>query len=300
MLQSVLALFAMFSGCRWGSAEDVSEPAWLDTVQLLSPRRPLRDWSLQRGDGSAFSEQAFVGRTSLVLVGYARCPDVCPNTLTLLARFSPQSPATQLVFLSVDPEHDRDGLKDYAAFFTPELVAVTGEPPEIDHAATQLGAAYTFADGLVDHSTSLFVVDENANVTGVIRPDTPESVLRDLGRLTERRPPRVRTQLSVPPRPPGAPGVAYGHITATEPSELVRITSPEVERVELHRTVLTDTRASMVPIPSLTLDPAEPTRLAPGALHLMLLGTVRDPTPRLELHFASGASALVATHPGTR
>lgn len=283
-------------GCHCAGADDVREAPWLETVQPLRPRRPLRGWALHRASGAPFSERDFVGRTSLVLVGYTRCPDVCPNTLSLLADVHQRSPETQVVFLSVDPEHDRKGLADYASFFDADFVALTGDRVAIDHAVDELGAAYTFVDGLVDHSTSLFVVDANANVSGVLlRPRAPDAVLRDLEALRDRRPPRVRVELEVPPRPPGAPGVAYGRIEVAEPVELVGITSPDVERVELHRTVLTATSASMVEVERLTLEPQKATRLEPGALHLMLLGTMRTAKPCLELHFATGSSALACT-----
>ncbi|MEN0068519.1 MAG: SCO family protein [Myxococcota bacterium] len=292
-----IALLAGGPGCQCAD----SEPSWLATAKATVVRRPLRGWTLSQGDGTPLSERWFVGHVSLVLVGYARCPDVCPNTLTLLADAKAQRPDLQVLFLSVDPDHDQDDLSTYITFFDPALTAATGPRNAIDHAVAQLGAAYTFVDGGVDHSTSLFVVDENANVAGVLlRPTQGSAVLRDLDTLLRERPGQVQAMLNVPMRPPHAPGIAYGTLETTAPLRLTHITSPDVERIELHRTVVTPTTAHMQPVPTLDLSPATPTRLEPGGLHLMLLGERRSDAPLLELHFAHATSALVATHAAPR
>lgn len=294
-------LFAFTAlGCSFGAPPADPPPDWLDTVQVAEPRRALRGWALQRTGGGAFTARDLVGRTSLVFVGYTRCPDVCPNTLSVLAGVREQAPEVQIVFLSVDPDHDEAGLGAYLRFFAEGIVGVTGARSAIDHAVKQLGASYTFAEGLVEHSTSLFVVDEGANLAGILlRPSTAEGVAKDLARLRKHRPPRVRATLEVPPAPPGSPGVAYGRIEATEPATLTRITSPDVERVELHRTVRTATSASMIPVDALPLRPSTPATLSPGGLHLMLLGQRDTAAPLLELHFVRPPTVLVAAEPAS-
>jgi len=286
-----LSVVLATSACRCAAREPA--PDWIGTVQVAEPRRPLRGWRLVRGDGSPFTERDLVGRTSVVFVGYSRCPDVCPNTLSLLGGLDPGTDV-QLVFLSVDPEHDARTLDGYTRFFDERIVGVTGTRDAIDHAVTQLGAAYTFRDGLVDHSTSLFVVDGNANVAGfVLRPSSPEAIRRDIEALRSRQPPRVRAELVAPATPPGAPGVVYGTLRAAAPSTLTGLTSPDVDRVELHRTVRTATMAGMQPVATLDLGPDAAVELAPGALHLMLLGDVQRRPPLIELAFTDGPTALV-------
>jgi len=289
----LIGLLGALASCRCGPD---APAAWLDTVQPAEPRRALRGWALHRADGSPFDEGDLVGRTSLVFVGYTRCPDVCPTTLSLLCGLGELDPPVRVVFLSVDPEHDRAGLADYTRHFDEDIVGITGSREAVDHAVAQLGAAYAFRDGRVDHSTSLFVVDANANVAGfVLRPSTVEGVQRDLAALRSHRPPRLRADLTAPPAPPGAPGVVYGTLGAPEAATITALSSPDVDRVELHRTVHRGPMSGMQPVDVLQIGPDAPVELAPGGLHLMLLGERRAAAPILDVAFEDGGRALVPT-----
>ncbi len=53
------------------------------------------------------------------------------------------------------------------------------------------------------------------------------------------------------------------------------VTSPDFDSADLHRTVVEDGVASMLPVPELTIPAAESVLLEPGGLHLMLFDPVR-------------------------
>ena len=84
--------------------------------------------------------------------------------------------------ISVDPERDTvKHLKEYTAFFHPEMSGATGTPQEIAALAKAYGAGYmkqaAKADGsyAVDHTTSTYVIGPDGKLAQVI----------DLGASTE-------------------------------------------------------------------------------------------------------------------
>jgi len=83
------------------------------------------------------------------------------------------------------------------------------------------------------------------------------------------------------PAVPGGPGAAYFTlVTNNDPSRLVSISSPSVQRIELHETREENGRTGMRPLTedATTFGPAEPLRFAPGGKHAMLMGV--DPNLR--------------------
>ena len=68
------------------------------------------------------------------------------------------------------------------------------------------------------------------------------------------------------------------HNAGTTPTEISRITSPDFGHIEMHRTVVKNGVASMVPLGTLEIAPGERITLAPGGIHLMLID------PRHPLH----------------
>jgi len=73
---------------------------------------------------------------------------------------------------------------------------------------------------------------------------------------------------------------------------LTGISSPQAEKVELHRSASVDGRMTMRQLISLDIAPGEKIKLEPGGMHLMLWGLDRSLRPgnfvRLTLHFSNG------------
>jgi len=83
------------------------------------------------------------------------------------------------------------------------------------------------------------------------------------------------------PAVPGAPGAAYFTlVTNHDPSRLVSVSSPSVQRIELHETRDENGRTAMRPLTQdgASFSPSEPLRFAPGGKHAMLMGV--DPNLR--------------------
>jgi protein SCO1/2 len=166
--------------------------AMLDRTVLALPRgEPLTMPALVAADGSAFDAQRLQGRWSLVFFGFTSCPDVCPTTLQTLAAFA-RDPAsgidagrTQVVFVSVDPERDsRARIAEYLQSFDPRFVGVTGSPDALARFSAQAGAGYAAMGASMDHSTSVFVVDPQGRLAGVLlHPANAAGVRADLASL---------------------------------------------------------------------------------------------------------------------
>jgi protein SCO1 len=114
---------------------------------------------------------------NIFYVGYVKCPDVCPLTLAYLgqavAKLSdPEKQNLQVLFLSVDQEHDTpEGVATFASQFSPGFVGLTGTREQIDSAVNLIGASYNITEEknsrlgyTVGHSDRLFVLDKNGIV----------------------------------------------------------------------------------------------------------------------------------------
>ena len=157
------------------------------------PERPLPmaaapaggDFTLQSAGGPV-SLQDFRGKLVLVYFGYTYCPDICPTALAATAEglklLTPDELArVAVIFISVDPERDTPArLKEYAEFFHPAIVGVTGSPEELAAIARRYGVFYarqpveTAGGGyVVDHTSDTYVVGVDGKLDGKIAHATP-------------------------------------------------------------------------------------------------------------------------------
>ncbi len=160
------------------------------TVVLPVAERPAGgDFTLQTADGP-ISLHDLHGKVVLLYFGYAKCPDVCPTSLSMNARaltaLSPEERSkTRLLFVSVDPERDTPAsLKAYAAYFHPEMIAATGSLEQVAAVARAYGVGYAKrppqADGsyAVDHSAQTYVIAPDGHLAAMIDfGSTPDQVV---------------------------------------------------------------------------------------------------------------------------
>jgi protein SCO1/2 len=99
-----------------------------------------------------------------------------------------------VIFLGVDPDRDRAGLKDYVVQFHPAFIGVTGAPDQIERALKGLDAAATRtkpdARGgyQVMHSAAVAVVDPEGRLAAKVSPPfDPTPTAQFLADLFRRR-----------------------------------------------------------------------------------------------------------------
>lgn len=94
------------------------------------------DWELLGVDGKPFSSKDLEGKYYLIYFGFTHCPDICPNSLSKLARAvtkvkkSKEANFFELktVFVSVDPDRDNpEKMTKFINLFDPEMIGVTGK-----------------------------------------------------------------------------------------------------------------------------------------------------------------------------
>lgn len=142
------------------------------------------DFTLQSLSG-AVSLSDFQGKIVVMYFGFLTCPEVCPNSMGIMAGAVDRLPKVQrtdveLLLVSIDPGRDTlQKLASYADYFHPNLTGVTGSKTEIDAVTRQYGAYYNFTDiesvtedyG-VEHSSRYYVMDRNGKLIAAMRHGT--------------------------------------------------------------------------------------------------------------------------------
>lgn len=161
----------------------------------LESANPAADFTLTGAGGQRVSLSDFRGKVVALYFGYTFCPDVCPTTMTEVAKaikaLGKQAEDVQVIMISVDPERDTpDRLAEYVAYFDPRFIGLTGTPEEIADVATLYGIFYEKHEGtaatgyLVDHTATVTVVDREGRVR-LVWPfgTTGEDMASDLKQL---------------------------------------------------------------------------------------------------------------------
>lgn len=148
-------------------------------------RVPARggDFTLKNPQGD-WQFKTHAKKLNLFYVGYAKCPDVCPMTLSFLADAfkdltEQERQDVQVLFLSVDVEHDSaESVAIYATQFNPSFIGLSGTKEQVDQVMRLVGASYIYeADAKsylgysISHTDKVFflnkkglVIDEEAMV----------------------------------------------------------------------------------------------------------------------------------------
>lgn len=156
--------------------------------ERILPKAPIAaggDFTLLSASGPV-SLKDYQGKVVLVYFGYTYCPDICPTSLASTAAglnlLKPEELAkVAMLFISVDPERDTPArLKEYAEFFHPAIVGVTGTPENLAEIAKRYGVFYakqkvaTAGDGyVVDHSADTYVVGRDGKLVSKIAHAAP-------------------------------------------------------------------------------------------------------------------------------
>jgi protein SCO1/2 len=151
---------------------------------LLPKPDGIAAFDLVRHDETKFDNAALKGHWTFLIFGYTSCPDFCPTTLLAFQALHERLAASpdgvrdvQFAMVSVDPERDTAQLlAAYVTQFNPAFVGVTGSSAQVALLADSVGADYhkhpptTGGHYVVDHSTSVLLVNPEGQVRGVFAP----------------------------------------------------------------------------------------------------------------------------------
>jgi protein SCO1 len=129
---------------------------------------------------------------SLLYVGYAKCPDVCPMTLSHVAgaykQLSPdEAKKVQVIFLSVDFAHDTAAdVADYATQFHPSFIGLTGSEKQINDVVDRFGVSYilekdpkSYLGYSISHTDRVLILDRRGAVLDSISSPRSARVIVD-------------------------------------------------------------------------------------------------------------------------
>ena len=141
-------------------------------------------FTLVGADGKPFSSAKLSAKPYAIYFGFTRCADVCPTTLSRLVTLRKESGganAFNIVFVTIDPEHD--GPKEvgqYAGLFNSPIIGLTGSQAQIDQVKKQYGiyaqpSAHPMAGKEMEHSAIVLLFDRNGKFVATVSPDDPDA-----------------------------------------------------------------------------------------------------------------------------
>jgi protein SCO1/2 len=142
------------------------------------------DFRLKDHNGKERTLADFRGKVVALFFGYTHCPDVCPTTLSDMAKalqiLGPDAPRVQVLFVTLDPKRDTpELLREYVPAFNPTFLGLYGDAAATAkvtkdfkiYAAERPGRtpeSYT-----VDHSAQSLVFDGKGRLRLMLSYGTP-------------------------------------------------------------------------------------------------------------------------------
>jgi protein SCO1 len=183
-----LATLVSFLFTRYFAYRTVQETYY---GQALVPAKQAFDFHLVDQDGKPFHLSQLRGKAVLFSFGFTHCPNVCPTTLSDLAKVYQALPAkdrekVQVLFVSIDPRRDKpETMKNYIPYFNDSFIGLTGTESQVAEAAKAYGAYYEIVH---DSSTNpdLYTVNHSA-LTYLISPEGKWKLLYNFDQLTDSK-----------------------------------------------------------------------------------------------------------------
>lgn len=158
------------------------------------------DFTLTDHNGQLYRLSDDRGKVVLMFFGYTSCPDVCPTTLltvkSVLGKLGERARDIRPLFVSVDPKRDTlPHLKSYVSYFDPSIVAATGTQEQLGTLTRNYKTFYRYTgdvdadDYLVDHGSSLYVIERDGTLARIIPFGTPvDTIATIVGQLESMKP----------------------------------------------------------------------------------------------------------------
>lgn len=148
-------------------------------------------FSLKDSNSNNFDDTQLLSKWSILFFGFTRCPDICPTTLTTLNKMSlkldelPKKKRPQVIFISIDSEHDAADTADkYAKNFNKHFIGLAGSKTQIESLSKALGVVAkkitigrNNADYIFDHSSTLYIINPKGQVQAIFTAPHDADVL---------------------------------------------------------------------------------------------------------------------------
>jgi protein SCO1/2 len=183
-----LALLVSFLFTRYFAYRNVQVTFY---GQALVPAKQAFDFHLTDQDGKPFQLSQTRGKAVLFSFGFTHCPNVCPTTLSDLAKVYQALPAkdrekVQVLFVSIDPRRDKpETLRNYVPYFNDSFIGLTGTEAQLAEAAKAYGAYYEIVQDSAANPDS-YTVNHSA-LTYLISPDGKWKLLYNFDQLGDSK-----------------------------------------------------------------------------------------------------------------
>lgn len=187
IVASFAASLAITLGVILWLSSGAQRPAVLGPAAIGGP------FELVDHNGAKVTEQALLGKPTIIFFGFTHCPDVCPTALfemsEVLRALGGDADRLNAFFVSVDPERDTPAvMKDYLGSFDPRLKGLSGSREATD----KIIAAYrVFAkkiplqgdDYTMDHTALIYLMGKDGKFVAPFNlKRRPEEAAADLKR----------------------------------------------------------------------------------------------------------------------
>ena len=189
----VLTVFFVLAGCT------PPKPAAFSNTDITGAAfgRSLSGLKDQNGKPQTLAD--FQGKAVVLFFGYTSCPDVCPTTLSRLAKVMEQlggeAGKVQVLLVTVDPERDTpQKLGAYVTAFNSSFIGLSGDLPATEAVAKEFKVFFTkntsghqHHEGMgytIDHTAGAYVFDPAGKIRLYVKDDASvDAIARDLKRL---------------------------------------------------------------------------------------------------------------------
>jgi protein SCO1 len=195
----------------------------------FEPPREAPAFRLDGSNDKKLSLRDHFGKVVILGFGYTFCEEVCPVTLAHMGevykKLGSAARDVQLIYVTVDPGRDSpERLREYLAAFNPGFLGATGTPDELAAVqkaygvvARQVVSRNPALPYAVDHSSSLYLIDRQGKLLGLVPFGTPiDDIVHDLELVLKmRRPSRVTPKGVVTQGPQAPPGSVLVNVNMT-------------------------------------------------------------------------------------
>jgi len=196
-----IAIIALFFGI-WTqrNTHASAKPTTIVATVLYQPRQII-PFKLTEDNGKPFNNANFKGHWSLLFFGFTRCPEICPTTLSTLNKayqamqHNKLSPMPQVVFISVDPDHDaaKGVIKKYLTSFNKNFIGATGSKKQLDQLTQNLSVLYMKVMNkdamddthyMIDHSGTILLINPQGDLKAIFStPHQAGVIAKDVAKI---------------------------------------------------------------------------------------------------------------------
>lgn len=137
-------------------------------------------FTLVASDGKPFTQANLAGKPYAIYFGFTRCPEVCPTTLAKLtrlrARLGKDGDKFAIVFVSVDPGHDKPAdIGRYVTLFGTPILGLTGTDAQLAAIEKAYGVYVAKVpqpggDYTIDHTAGVYLMGADGQFQTLLEP----------------------------------------------------------------------------------------------------------------------------------